>query len=410
MLPRNVEKSSRKPSQDKRTARARASTDRWSSLVDAARENLPVSGYSHDFYRYPARFSPVFARTAIELFSAPGELVFDPFVGGGTSAVEALASGRQFVGCDLNPLAVFVSRAKCTPLTRNDIDRLLDWSEALWGEADARATQLVDEEPSHFRNMPWWLKNCVAHALLRVDQLTNERQRNFAKLTLLRATQWALETGRSPPTAKLFREYHSRVTEMMLRQSREYSLHLRRAGVNLTTLPKQLDLFERSVVGVNEEVIWQSKAKPKLVITSPPYLGVHVLYHRWQVRGRRETAAPYWIVGKPNGYGAGHFTFGDRRHRDPSRYLEQVGAAFTSIAEVLAPKGLVIQLIGFSTPRRHLRLYLEALREAGLREVDLLASHDGRRAWRAVPRRRWYTELGSGSASAKELLLVHTRA
>jgi hypothetical protein len=43
------------------------------------------AGHTHNFYRYPARFSPQFARAAVEAFSAPGDTVLDPFVGGGTA-------------------------------------------------------------------------------------------------------------------------------------------------------------------------------------------------------------------------------------------------------------------------------------------------------------------------------------
>ena len=43
--------------------------------------------------------------------------------------------------------------------------------------------------------------------------------------------------------------------------------------------------------------------KPKLVLTSPPYPGVYVNYHRWKLRGRREIPAPYWIAGREDGNG-----------------------------------------------------------------------------------------------------------
>jgi len=33
----------------------------------------------------------------------PGDLIFDPFVGSGTTAVAALKLGRHFYGCDINP-------------------------------------------------------------------------------------------------------------------------------------------------------------------------------------------------------------------------------------------------------------------------------------------------------------------
>ncbi|MFH1104800.1 MAG: DNA methyltransferase, partial [Actinomycetota bacterium] len=64
----------------------------------------------HDFYRYPARFPPKFAAAAVQAFTRPGDLVLDPFVGGGTTLVEAVRLGRRAVGADINPIAVFVSR------------------------------------------------------------------------------------------------------------------------------------------------------------------------------------------------------------------------------------------------------------------------------------------------------------
>ena len=40
----------------------------------------------------------------------PGRVVLDPFCGGGTALVEGLRLGREVVGRDLSPLAVFCSR------------------------------------------------------------------------------------------------------------------------------------------------------------------------------------------------------------------------------------------------------------------------------------------------------------
>src|SRR6267143_1397430 len=87
-----------------------------SLLRKAARDTAPVTGLTHAFYRYPARFSPSFVGSAIDLFSEPGDLILDPYMGGGTAIVEAYARGRAVVGCDLNSLAVFVTRAKVTTL------------------------------------------------------------------------------------------------------------------------------------------------------------------------------------------------------------------------------------------------------------------------------------------------------
>jgi hypothetical protein len=48
------------------------------SIIEAARDTQPVRGLTHNFYRYPARFSPVFVRTIIETFTKPGDLLLDP--------------------------------------------------------------------------------------------------------------------------------------------------------------------------------------------------------------------------------------------------------------------------------------------------------------------------------------------
>src|ERR1019366_10242737 len=85
-------------------------------------------GLTHNFYRYPARFSPQFAAAVVRSFSKPGDLVLDPYMGGGTAVVEGMAAGRFMVGNDLNSLAAFVARVKTTALTSADVKALKYWA------------------------------------------------------------------------------------------------------------------------------------------------------------------------------------------------------------------------------------------------------------------------------------------
>ncbi len=67
---------------------------------------------THYLFRYPAKFHPPVARALIERYSKPGELVLDPFCGSGTLMVEAVTLGRNAVGSDIDPIAVFISGVK----------------------------------------------------------------------------------------------------------------------------------------------------------------------------------------------------------------------------------------------------------------------------------------------------------
>ena len=151
---------------------------------------------------------------------------------------------------------------------------------------------------------------------------------------------------------------------------------------------------------------------PKLVITSPPYPGVHVLYHRWQVLGRRETAAPYWITESNDGQGASFYTFCDRRRQDhDEKYFACLRECFTEDARnVVRDDCVVAQLVGFASPDEQLPLYLDAMRDAGFAEFDFKGSaHRPRQEdfWRAVPNRKWYTWLRENTLQSKEILLLH---
>ncbi|HKB67391.1 MAG TPA: DNA methyltransferase [Pyrinomonadaceae bacterium] len=74
-----------------------------------------LSNYGlHRFHWYPGTFIPQIPAYLIELFSQPGDTVYDPFCGVGTTLVEALRLGRRAIGVDQNFIATHVAAAKTT--------------------------------------------------------------------------------------------------------------------------------------------------------------------------------------------------------------------------------------------------------------------------------------------------------
>ena len=67
---------------------------------------------THDA-KYRGNCSPYIPRNIILRYSKEGDTVLDPFVGGGTTAVEAKLTNRNFIGFDINSGAVELSRKKC---------------------------------------------------------------------------------------------------------------------------------------------------------------------------------------------------------------------------------------------------------------------------------------------------------
>jgi 16S rRNA G966 N2-methylase RsmD len=59
----------------------------------------------------------------IQDYTAGGAVLYDPFCGSGTLLVEALVEGRSAIGSDVDPVAVFVSRVKSTPLKEQTLRR-----------------------------------------------------------------------------------------------------------------------------------------------------------------------------------------------------------------------------------------------------------------------------------------------
>lgn len=78
--------------------------------------------FTHGYHTYPAIMIPQIARELIKKYSnEKTKLIFDPYMGSGTTLVEAKLKGIDAIGTDLNPLARLIGKSKTNLI---DIDEL----------------------------------------------------------------------------------------------------------------------------------------------------------------------------------------------------------------------------------------------------------------------------------------------
>jgi hypothetical protein len=90
--------------------------------------NHPVPRYLNEFWTarqrqaapiheisYRACFKPQLPRFFIDLLTKPGECVYDPFSGRGTTVIEAALCGRTVIANDINPLSTLMTRPRFFP-------------------------------------------------------------------------------------------------------------------------------------------------------------------------------------------------------------------------------------------------------------------------------------------------------
>ena len=71
----------------------------------------------HGLHEYKGKFNPQIAKAILNIFGVrPGDHVFDPFCGSGTTLIECSHVGAIASGVDRNPLAIFIANAKLQAL------------------------------------------------------------------------------------------------------------------------------------------------------------------------------------------------------------------------------------------------------------------------------------------------------
>jgi hypothetical protein len=114
---------------------------------DWAGSVLKAESTFHQLSPYIGKLKSSIAGSLISQFTEEEDLIYDPFSGSGTIALEAWSAGRNVIASDLSPYAALLTRAKLFPypsleLALADIEELTDEVEDERAEIDLRSVPI----------------------------------------------------------------------------------------------------------------------------------------------------------------------------------------------------------------------------------------------------------------------------
>lgn len=135
---------------------------------------------------YPAKFPASTAERYILRYSKTDDMVFDPFVGSGSTLLAASANNRLSVGIDINSIAVLISRFKLITLSKGDIDELKRFEMII-------KKRICDKDfgvLQCYRSIEHWFCKSAIESLscikntINTEFAKNEKLKLFANLTM----------------------------------------------------------------------------------------------------------------------------------------------------------------------------------------------------------------------------------
>jgi len=261
----------------------------------------------------------------------------------------------------------------------------------------------------------WRIRDLLVRAVDALPSVSNGPAELLGRCAVLRTGQWALDMRRIVPTVEEFRAALIAGASQLIDVARNNAAAVRHADFTYPTPLPRTTVLQQALPGLSTHPALSHLGQPSLVLTSPPYPGVYVLYHRWKLQGRKEIAAPFWLADSPDGHGMAHYTMSARARQTLDLYFEHIQDAFADLVPLAGNDTWIVQLVGFSHVSSQLPRYLGLLSDVGLKEVrfpDLSTASDGR-LWRSVPSRRWWVTATSrnqvAAHTAQEVVLIHRR-
>lgn len=140
----------------------------WENLdLNYKGENKFSSFFSSqgNIHTYPAKAVPEMVKDLIVKINTINKIdcILDPFVGSGTTALEAKYLGIDFYGSDLNPLAVMLAKTKTLTIKDTSFSKkhLLDFVKMIKNKYDDSIIVPIE----NFKNINYWFKDKNIHEL-----------------------------------------------------------------------------------------------------------------------------------------------------------------------------------------------------------------------------------------------------
>jgi len=263
-------------------------------LAFSARRKIPVfvnefwtskqrAAHSIHEISYRACFKPQLARFFIERLSLPGEIVYDPFMGRGTTLIEAALMGRIPFGCDISPLSMILTAPRLAPPRLAEIQRRLE-SISMVNGAEAREDLLVFYHPDTLKEI-CGLRQYLLHRrdqnklddldrwiwMVAINRLTGHSPGFFSVYTLPPNQAVSLESQKKINEKRRQIPPRRKVAELIIRKSAQLLSELTEENrANLSEVSGRSLLLTGSCDATPQI----SSNSISLVVTSPPFLDI----------------------------------------------------------------------------------------------------------------------------------------
>lgn len=243
--------------------------DRWTF------RNADTKEYTHGYHVYPAMMIPQIARSLIEEYAPKGGIktILDPYMGSGTTLVEAAVKGINSIGTDLNPLARMMSKVKTTHYDEEIIKT--QFVEISFHLSFYDAGKVRNRNFERVSNYTYWYSEEVLLKLSYLHQLIEEYASNsdFFRLILAEIVREVSFTRNGE--FKRFRMSEDRIATY---NPNPFELFEKKTKRNMAGLHAYNEITHRpnisickfnSTYGIPQDIVETESID--MVVTSPPY-------------------------------------------------------------------------------------------------------------------------------------------